>query len=195
MKLLVGRQELDAAAPATRDAVAQWSAAQHDPDFPDEFNPAVIDMAKFDALLAALPAENPLQGRTVTLDARRLGIGASSPTTPASFKPPLALEVIEEHTSSVDVRAAFTIDCALARSRAAAARDLTHQAERDVEAAQARRDSGTAARVRRWAVARVWEENAIAAAACTPGDTALLADSEAATKATDAAILLGGSMQ
>lgn len=197
VKLLVGRAVLDATAPGTRAAVEQWNEKQRSAAIPDEFNPAVIDIRKFDAMVAALGPDSAavIGGRPMALDTRRLGIGASSPTTPGSFKAPLALHVVREHTDSVSVQADFIIDCDLAKARANAARAMTHEAEGAVQAAEARHDSGTDARVRRWAVARVWEENAIAAAACTPGDDELVEDSEAATKATDAAVLLGGSMQ
>lgn len=197
VKFLVGREVLDAGAPGTRAAVERWSARQHSRAIPDELNPAVIDLAKFDAMVAALgpDAAALAGGRPVALDPRRLGIGASSPTTPASFKSPLQLHVVREYTDSVAVQAAFTVDCGLARARANAARAMTREADAAVRAAQTGHDSGTEARVRRWAVARVWEENAVAAAACSPGDAELVADSEAATKATDAAVLLGGSMQ
>ena len=196
MKLLVDRSVLDARAPATRRAVEQWSKKQHSAALADEFNPAVIDMAKFDAFVAALTPETEavLKGRPLALDARNLRIGASAPTAPSSFVAPLTLTVLAEYTDSVSARANATTLCGAARTRAGASRVLTRQAEQDVAAAQARGDSGTEARVRRWAVARVWEENAEAAAACAPDDGTLAADRDAARSAADAAVMLGGSM-
>ena len=197
LRLLIGAGVMDAASADAVKAIEAQNARVRLPGLPDEFNPNVIDPAKAAALLSALPpnAAEVLGGKALFLDGVELGVGASAPTTPASFKPPVALSVIADHGPSVSARAAFKVDCAVASSRAAAARQRAAQADSAVKALEAQRQNSGAAKLLRQAVTQAWRQNAGAVADCAPGDAAAAADRDAALRAVSAALVLGGSME
>jgi hypothetical protein len=179
-------------------AITAANARAHSPGLPDAFNPSVIDPAKAEALLSALmqpsgEAVAPLSGRALELNAMALRIGTSSPTTVASFAPPIKLEVASEHGETVSARALVPVDCGIAKDRAAEARRRTDEADREYKAATG--DAIMPVRQRRYALARVWFDNAGAQAACAPNDAAAAADRDAAERSMHASVVAGGSMQ
>ena len=195
LMLSIGRATVaasDTAAVAAAITTANQQAAVE--GVPDGFNPATIDPAKAQALLAAL-AKAPLAalaGRNLILNAYNLRIGTSSPTTPASFTGAVRLEIDSEHGASVMANVLVAPDCATAIARAAAARELTAAADAEVNAATG--DAVMPARRRRQAVSRVWFDNAAAQATCQPSE-ATAAERAAAEKAMKAAIVIGGAIQ
>jgi hypothetical protein len=183
---------------AVAAAIAAANARARDPSLPDAFNPALIDPAKAEALLTALlrppgDAVAPLAGRALELNPMALRIGTSSPTTAASFARPFTLEVASEHGDTVIARAVAPVDCDIARDRAAEARRRTEAADREYKAATG--DAIMAARLRRYALSRVWLDNAGAQAECAPNDAAAAADRDAAERTMKASVVIGGSME
>ena len=183
-----------ASASAVAEAIATSNAESRLEGLPDTLNPGIIDPAKAEALLRALPGLPPdmlapLAGRALYLNAAGLRVGASAPTTPASFAAPFRLEVEEVQGQLVIARATVPTDCGLARTRAAEARQQTGASELEVKALEARRrsaagkpDEGEALRAlssalsRRSAAANAWRQNADAVAHCSPGDAVAAQD-------------------
>jgi hypothetical protein len=179
-------------------AITAANARARSPDLPDAFNPAVIEPAKAEALLSALmqpsgEAIAPLSGRALDLNATALRIGTSSPTTVASFVPPVKLEITSEHGETVSARVLGPVDCGIAKDRAAEARRRTEEADREYKAAAG--DAIMPVRQRRYALARVWFDNASAQAVCAPNDAAAAADRDAAERSMHNSVVAGGSMQ
>ena len=92
-----------------------------------------------------------------------LRIGTSSPTTVASFAPPIKLEIAGEHGDMVSARAMVPVDCGLARERAQEARRRAEEADAAYKSATG--DAIMRARLQRSALSRVWLDNANAFAA------------------------------
>jgi hypothetical protein len=183
---------------AVTSAIAAANLRARSAGLPDWFNPSLVDPAKAEALLTALSSPSgeavaPLAGRALWLDPTALRIGTSSPTTVASFSGPIKLEVTHDHGETVSARAAVPVDCALARERAAEARRLTEQADRDYQAATG--DAIMPARLRRQALSWVWFDNASAYAVCVPNDAAAATDRDAADHMAKASVVIGGSME
>lgn len=199
LQLRIDRATIDASdKAAVNAAIAAANTKSHDPGLPDTLNPAIIDPAKADALLSALmrpPADAiaPLAGRALELNAMALRIGTSSPTTVASFAPPIKLEIASEHGDMVSARAMVPADCGIARDRAAEARQRTEEADKTYKAATG--DAIMPIRLRRYALSRVWFDNASAQASCAPDDAAAKADRAAAEHMMKSAVVIGGSMQ
>jgi hypothetical protein len=183
---------------AVNAAIAATNARAREAGLPDALNPDVIDPSKAEALLNALmtaPAETlaMAEGRILEFNPVALRIGTSSPSTVASFASPVTLEITSDHGEIVSVRVVGPVDCELAREQAKEARLQTEQADREYQAATG--DAIMAARRRRYALTRVWFDNAAALAVCVPNDAAAAADRDAAERAMNASIVIGGSMQ
>ena len=203
LRLRIGRATIDASAhAAVMTAITEANARARVAGLPDELTPAVIDVAKAEALLAGLGAASALGGRALILDAVSLGISAASPTSADSDRAPVRLAVTSEHGDSVMARAEVAVDCALARRRAEAARGRAPGADAEVARLSAAVKTGdaaaraalTPAQALRYAVARTWQMNAEAVVGCAPGDRAATADRDAAAAAAKAANLPRGSM-
>lgn len=183
---------------AVASAISAANLRARSAGLPDAVNPSLIDPAKAEALLTALTGPSsaalaPLAGRALWLDPTALRIGTSSPTTVASFSGPITLEVTHDHGETVSARAAVPVDCDLARARAADARRLTQQADRDYQAATG--DAVMPVRLRRQALSWAWFDNASAYAACAPNDKVAAEDRDAADRMAKAAVVIGGSME
>lgn len=191
LRLRIGSETVGvASADAVAAAAAKANAARRLDGLPDVLNPDLIDPAKLTALLARLPdAAAPhrrvLARRALFVDPAGLRVGTSSPTTPASFAEGLALEIDDADGDPVIARAVVAVDCGLARTRAAEARAHLDGVAREVADLEARRDVRALppARLRRYAVARAWRDNAVAASRCAPDDAAAKADRDAAEQA------------
>jgi len=179
-------------------AIAAANARAREAGLPDAFNPDVIDPGKAEALLSALmrtPGEAlaALGGRILEFNPMALRIGTSSPSTVASFASSVTLEIMSDHGDIASARVVGPVDCELAREQAKGARLQTEEADREYQAATG--GMIMAARRRRYALARVWFDNAAARAACAPNDIAATADRDAAESAMNASVVIGGSMQ
>jgi len=213
LRVRVGRVTVDAAdAPGVDAAIAQSNARLRLALLADALNPSIIDPAKAHALLAALaklPASAlaPLGGHSLYLNAPDLPIKTTSPTTPASFAQLAGIAAADVQGDTVLVRLRIKLDCDLARTQAAAARQALDAIKPVVAQYQAARDAATgeaeaqalhdlsAARLRRFAIAGAWAENAAAASACAPGDAQLRAENAAAQRATsEFAVPSGGGL-
>ena len=98
LRLRIGRATIDASAhAAVMTAITEANARARVAGLPDELTPAVIDVAKAEALLAGLGAASALGGRALILDAVSLGISAASPTSADSYRAPVRLAVTSEH--------------------------------------------------------------------------------------------------
>ena len=185
LKLRIGFITVDASQTAEVSAALEKSNAhQRIAGLPDTLNPGVIDPAKATALLNAIAkmppdAQAPFTGNTLYLNGGDLGIGASAPTTEASFAEPFTLAAIDTDNGLVTAQAKIQPDCTLAKSRAGEARHQFGLAEQEVQAltTESAKSGGgdtlrslSAARSRRYAIAQVWRENAAAVAACSPND-------------------------
>ena len=182
--LRVGHDTLTAGTPseALLAAVAQWNRASAIEGLPSHLNPETLDPAKVAALLEALPRLPPKQrerlggGNILYLNAPELMIGASAPTSPASFAAPFEIRVIERQDDLVLARATVPVDCELARARAQEARGRISAAGAEVQALEAKTaaadqqpdllESLSQARSRRFAIAAVWRQNAQAWTRC-----------------------------
>jgi hypothetical protein len=183
---------------AVSAAIAATNARAREAGLPDALNPDVIAPSKAEALLNALmrtPGETlaAVEGRILEFNPMALRIGMSSPSTVASFASPVTLEITSDHGEMVSARAVGPVDCELARERAKEARLQTEQADREYQAAVG--DAIMAARRRRYALTRVWFDNAAALAVCVPNDAAAAAERDAAERAMNASVVIGGSMQ
>jgi hypothetical protein len=183
---------------AVSAAIADANARSQSLGLPDALNPNAIDPAKAEALISALTrppgdALAPLAGRVLYFDPIALRIATSSPTTVASFANPVSLQVTHDHSEMVSARVVMTVDCGIARDRAAEARRRTEEADRAVKAAHG--DGVMPAQLRRQALSRVWLDNASAHAACSPSDASASADAAEADRMMKASIVLGGRME
>ncbi len=199
LRVMIDRTIIAAAdAGAVRAAIAKANATARTPGLPDSSNPAIIDPVKAEALLAALmkPSGNglaPLKGRALDLDPMPLRIGTSSPTAAESFAHPFVLKVTSEHGHTVSATASVPVDCQLARDGAAEARRQTELADREVRTAAG--GSVMALKLRRYAAAMAWLDNAAAHLACAPHDGAAIADRDAADRMMRSSAVLGGRME
>jgi hypothetical protein len=178
---------------------------------PDHLNPDVIDPQKAEAMIAALarlPAEmlRPLEGRALYLNSAGLMIGAAAPSRAASFAEPFGFEIADVQGDTVLARLTVRTDCPLAQQRAAEARARIAAANDEVGSLEAGLPaiSGTdkeadalgalsAAKSRRFAIARAWRQNAEAWTKCASADPAAKADFEASLAAVKSYIVPPGS--
>ena len=151
----------------------------------DALNPWLIEPARAMALLEALarlPAteRGKLGGLPIALSIG-LPVMATSPTTMAGFAGLTGIAAVEAHGTASVVRVAMPLDCDLARRQSEVARSALERMELEVAALEQRmRLPGGdrtdllhqlgAARLRRFALATTWRENAVADQACRPGD-------------------------
>ena len=187
LKLRIGFVTVDAShADEVSAAVEKSNVRQRLPGLPDTLNPGVLDPVKIVALISAIAkmpadAKSPVADHTLYLNGGDLGIGASAPTTAASFAKSFSLAAIETENGLVTARANVAPDCELAKSRAAEARHQFGHAEHEVQALTAKRDGAagkpeegealralSGAKSRRFAIVQVWQENAAAVVACLP---------------------------
>jgi hypothetical protein len=203
IKVRIGRAVLEAdhGNSELSAAIGESNRKAHIEGLPDHLNPEVIDVEKAKALLAALPklpAEElkPLMGRTLFLNYDGLMLGASAPTRPAAFGQPFKIEIADVQGDVVLARLTLSVDCALARERSTEARTRLKTAEDEVKTLEKRASSASgtdqerdilsslsAARSRRYALARVWEQNARTWAACPGADSAAKSDLKSASRA------------
>jgi hypothetical protein len=179
---------------------------------PDHLNPEIIDPEKAAAFLAALAkrpaaALQPLAGRTLFLNYAGLMLGASAPIRAATFAEPFEIEVADVQGEVVLARLILRVDPVLARERATEARVRIRSADAEVKALEAQLSAtpGTSdkerevlvslsmARSRRYAIARVWLENAEAWVHGAKSDSVAKADLEAAASAAKSYFVLSGS--
>ena len=182
--LRVGHETVAAGAPreVLLAAVAQWNRASAIEGLPSHLNPEILEPEKVAALLDALPRLPAKQRQRLTgnhvlyLNAPGLMIGASAPTSPASFAAPFEIRVIERQHDLLMTRATVPVDCELARERAREARERIAGAAGEVKALEAKTGSAdqkpdlleslSQARSRRFAIASVWRQNAQAWTRC-----------------------------
>lgn len=214
LRVRAGRVSVDATDTSAVDAaIAQSNAKLRIALLADVLNPSIIDPAKAHALLAALaklPASAlaPLRGHSLYLNAPELPIKTTSPTTPGSFVHLGGIAAADLQGDTALVRLRMRLDCDLARTQAAAARPALDAIKAVVAQYQAVREAATgevetqalhdlsAARLRRFAIAGAWAENAAAAHACAPGDAHLRAEHEAAQQAlSEFAVPSGGGLE
>jgi hypothetical protein len=166
---------------------------------PDHLNADIIDREKAQAFVIALPrlpddSLKPLSGQKLFLDYGGLMLAASAPIRPSAFSQPFKIEVVDVQQSAVLARVTVQPDCDLAHQRADEARAQVKSLEETVnrlEAQSSASDPATvsalsAARSKRFAAARAWEQNARAWAACPQADSAAKAGLAAAARAVDA---------
>jgi len=210
LKLRVGHAEIDPASgrAALLAAIEESNRKARLADLPDHLDPEIIDAEKAVALingLSRLPRQalQPLAGRILLLNYPELMIGASAPSRPETFSHPFKLEVADVQGNLVLARAVAEIDCALARERAAAARDRLRSVQAEVEGLESRlpavagepdkeHDTLVAlskARLRRFALAQAWQQNARAWTNCPGADSAAKDDLEAASQAVDSYVV------
>jgi hypothetical protein len=169
-------------------------------NLPDHLNPGIIDRDKAQAFVDALSrlsedSLKPLSGQALLLDYDGLMLGASAPTLSATFAQPFKIEVVDVQRSAVLARVSAQPDCDLARSRVAEARARVKSLEEEVKRLESQSsatpDAATlsvlsAARLRRFAAARAWEQNARAWSDCPQADSNSKTDLADATRAVSA---------
>lgn len=196
-KVQIGRAVLQADSPETTAAIEAQNARRALPGLAPEFNPFVIDPAKWRAFVAAVSPEaaKALGDRPLFLDLGGLRIAASSPTTPSSFGPALRLILEDTVNGAVLGRTEAPYDCDLAETRAEAAKRRTEEADQLVKNLERRQTPSSVEQQVRYAAALAWRENATAAASCRGGDPAAAAKRDAATQATRDFAVMGGSVE
>lgn len=204
LKLRAGHAQLEASARRADllAAIEQSNRKARLANLPDHLDPEIIDPEKalaFRAGLSRLPAQllQPLSGRTLLLNYPDLLVGASAPTDPSTFAQPFKLEVVDVQGDVVLARTLTQVDCRLARARLAEAKARLNGAELEVRQLQARlpelsgapeKEHATllalsTARLRRFALAQVWEQNARLCLDCPGAGPTDRQDWEAATHA------------
>ena len=186
---------------AVAAAVEASNRAQRIGDLPDALNPGIIDPAKATALLEALhkmPADAlaAIGNKALYLNSPGLQIGATAPTTPASFARPFRLEVVEVQGETVLARATVVVDCDVARRNVGEARARLADAEQRVKALEAKGGGDRVAlialsdaRAQRFAIAKTWRQNASAVMQCGGDGAAAQADLTAAEQAVKTTIV------
>jgi hypothetical protein len=210
LTLRVGQAEINPASgrAALLAAIDESNRKARLEDLPDHLDPEIIDPEKAVALLNGLSrlprqALRPLAGRILLLNYPDLMIGASAPSRPETFSHPFKLEVADVQGNLVLARAVAEIDCALALERAAAARERLKSVQAEVERLESRlpavagapdkeHDTLVAlskARLCRFALAQVWQQNARAWTNCPGADSGAKAALEAASQAVDSYVV------
>ena len=197
LRIQIGRQTIDAAAPEMAVAIEQRNEKQRLPGLDDALNPRIIDPAKFAALVRAVGADAAarLKGRPLFMDPVGLRIAASSPTRLDAFASRVRLTLGDTVGAATLASSDVPYDCALARERTVAARRRTEQATGQVDAMDAQSQPAAVPRQVRYMAALAWRENAAVAAGCSPNDEDAKTEAQIAAKAATDFQLLGGSME
>lgn len=168
------------------------------PGLADDLNPVVLDTAKVNAFLHALPkvpAENleRLRERILYLNDAGLLLGCASAITPSILELGYRLRVADGPAEKIaGVRIEAAIDRKLARERATRAKDTVNAMGGEVETLEEKKSGADSALLvalsnakrKRYAAASVWRDLTKALAALEPEDAALRAEAAAALEAS-----------